>query len=87
MNIADFSVTVNGREIPVFQLLQWKHAIPLEGIGLRHSSRRSVCAHAKRMLGLPPRLRREKVVSILTQMLDGVEQARDTGKQPDDIVY
>lgn len=37
--------------VPVFQLLQWKYAIRLEAKGLRHSSGRSVRAHAARVLG------------------------------------
>lgn len=37
--------------VSVFQLLQWKHAIRLEGKGLRHSSGRSVRAHAAKILG------------------------------------
>lgn len=36
---------------PVFQLLQWRSAMKLEALGMRHSSGRSVRAHAARVLG------------------------------------
>ena len=37
--------------VPMFQLLQWKYALKLEILGIRHS-RGSVYAHVKRVLGL-----------------------------------
>ena len=39
------------RDIPPFQLMQWKHALHLEIKGLKNS-RRSVYAHVKKQLGL-----------------------------------
>ncbi len=62
---------VEGCDVPIFQLLQFKHAIRLEAIGMRHSSGRSVCAHAKRVLGLPRGMRRENVVARIEEILMG----------------
>ena len=52
-----------------FQLLQWKHAIRLEGKGLKHSSGRSVKAHAARHFGMSPRIKREKVLELIEAVL------------------
>lgn len=58
-----------GCDVPVFQLLQWKYAIKLEALGMRHSSGRSVRAHACRMLGLRPRTRADHVVKAIEAIL------------------
>lgn len=62
------------RVVP-FQLLQWKHAIRLEAKGLRHSSGRSVKAHAARAFGLSPRAKREKVLEHIEAALDACKAA------------
>jgi len=63
---------VGGCDVPVFQLLQWKHAIRLEAKcvekGWPSPFRRSVWAHAKRKLGI--RGNREKVVAHIQGILD-----------------
>jgi hypothetical protein len=56
--------------ITVYQLIQWKHAIRLESKGLKHSSGRSVTAHAKRQLGI--RGSREKVLAEVERILEAV---------------
>lgn len=58
--------------VPVFQLLQWKHAIRLEAKGLKHSSGRSVYAHAKRILGIKGN--RDKVLAHIQSLLDSHEK-------------
>lgn len=57
----------SGGGVPVFQLLQWKHAIRLEALGMRHS-RGSVTAHAKRALNI--RGNRDKVQAEIQRRLD-----------------
>lgn len=56
--------------VPIFQLIQWKHAIKLERLGLRNS-RGSVYAHAKRVLGITGN--RDKVIKHIQDMLDSVK--------------
>lgn len=56
-------------DVPVFQLLQWKFAIKLEAKGMRHSSGRSVAKHARIVLGLPPRMKREAVIARIDEIL------------------
>ena len=58
-----------GCDVPIFQLLQWKYAIKLEKLGLRHSSGRSVRAHACRTLGLKPRMAAESVIGQIDAIL------------------
>lgn len=52
--------------VPVFQLLQWKHAIRLEAKGIKFG--RSVHAHAKHVLGITGN--REKVIAHIQTILD-----------------
>jgi len=63
---------VEGCNVPIFQLLQWKHAIRLEAKcaekGWPSPFRRSVWAHAKKHLGV--RGSREKVVAHIQGILD-----------------
>jgi hypothetical protein len=72
MRVMDGSLRVEGCEVPVFQLLQWKYAIRLEGAGLRHSSGRSVKAHAARKLGLSARAPRAEVLAKIESFLSRV---------------
>lgn len=62
--------------VPVFQLLQWKYAIELEAKGMRHSSGRSVYAHAKRVLGIKGN--RDKVIAHINKLLSDY---RDSQKE------
>ena len=61
-----------------FQLMQWKHWLRIEiraGRTCRHSSGRSVKAHAARCLGLNPRERRETVLAHVEAALDACTAA------------
>jgi hypothetical protein len=58
------------RDITVYDLIKWKHAIKLEQKGLRHSSGRSVTAHAKRHLGI-----RSKSVPLLLAEIEKILEA------------
>lgn len=58
-----------GCPVPHFQLLQWKYAMKLEALGLRHSSGRSVRAHACRKLGLKPRTPVPVVIDAIDAIL------------------
>ena len=66
---------VEGCDVPLFQLLQWKHAIRLEAKcaekGWPTPFRRSVHAHAKRKLGVKGS--REKVVAHIESLLTSGE--------------
>lgn len=44
-------VIQKAKEIPPYQLMQWKHALHLEVMGMKNS-RGSVYAHVKKVLGL-----------------------------------
>jgi len=57
-----------------FQLLQWKHAIRLEDMGIKHS-RGSVNAHAGRVLGLPKRTKRAVTLEHIEAALDACKAA------------
>jgi len=59
-----------------FQLLQWKYAIGLESLGLRHSSRRSIRAHAARNLGLEPGTKASLVVDRINEILEKIQRSR-----------
>jgi hypothetical protein len=63
--------------IRYFQLAQWKYAIQLESLGMRHSSGRSVTAHAKRQLGI--RGNRDKVLARIEELMNELE-ARKRGQ-------
>lgn len=61
-------------ELSAITLLQWKHAIRLEILGMKHS-RRSVSAHAKKVLGLRRGLRKQNLVTLLSDILQQYESA------------
>ena len=71
MSIMRGDAKMEGCHVPIFQLLQFKHAIKLESLGMRHSSGRSVAAHAKRALKLPRNMRRENVIARIEEILSG----------------
>lgn len=56
-----------------FHLLQLKHAIRLEGLGMRHSSGRSALKHAKDVYGLKGN--REAVLKQIDDLLEQLRQA------------
>lgn len=55
--------------VPLFQLLQWKYAIRLEGLGLHHS-RGSVTQLARTRLGLAKRAPRAAILAVIQARLD-----------------
>lgn len=55
--------------ISYFQLLQFRAAIKMEIAGLRHSSGRSVAAHAKRIFGLPKSMKKADVLEIVEECI------------------
>jgi len=67
-------VTINDveRAVPVFQLIQWKHAIKLEMEGLRYS-RGNVCAHVKKLFNIHPQEKRQVVLNAIVDVLEQVE--------------
>lgn len=54
---------------PLFQLYQWKAAIKLEALGMKHSSGRSVRLHACRVLGIALNLKHEGVIEELKKII------------------
>ena len=58
--------------VPRFQLLQWKHAIGLEMIGLK-MSRGSVTAHVRKRLSAPRSYKREDIHKHICDSLDSIE--------------
>jgi hypothetical protein len=52
-----------------FQLAQWRAAIKLEALGMRHSSGRSVRKHAAIQLGMKPNAKADAVLAVLNEML------------------
>lgn len=61
-------VITDPKGIQRFQMLSQYHAAKLEGLGLRHSSGRSVLAHIKRIYGLKGA--RDKVLKEFREMID-----------------
>lgn len=53
-----------------FQLLQWKHAIKLEKLGMRISRGRKVTPHAARFFGLKPRTAADIVLQHVEAALE-----------------
>ncbi len=60
-------------QVPLFQLLQWKHAINLERKGLKNS-RGSVTAHVRRKLSAPKGYPRDKIYAHLCDSLDSINE-------------
>ena len=58
-------------DINYFTLIQWKAAIKMEMVGLRHSSGRSVYAHVKRVLMI-----KGNTARVLAQLEDIIEAAK-----------
>lgn len=62
-------------KVPIFQLLQWKHAVGLEDKGLKFS-RGSVTAHVRRIMSIPRKIKREAIVEYLSAILAEVDAQR-----------
>ena len=64
-------IILTGQGVTLFHLLAQKHAVMLEGMGMRHS-RGSVTAAVKRMYGIKGS--REKVLVRLQEMIAEIKQ-------------
>ncbi len=69
-------------EVSIFQLIQFKAAIKLEKLGMKHSSGRSVSAHAKKLLGLPRNTSHDEVIAKIETILKGAQQCETPVPQP-----
>jgi hypothetical protein len=73
MKVVIWDFNDNEVEVPMFQLLQFRHSLHLEMKGLKHS-RGSVAAHVRRLLGCPKRY----PIELLSQHIDSsVEDIQD----------
>ena len=61
-------------DVTVFQLIQFKAAIKLEKLGMRHSSGRSVSAHVKKLFGLPRNTSHDALIKLIEDTLKGAQQ-------------
>ena len=59
-----------------FQLLQWKHALKLERIGMTMSGGRKVSTHLRKLLGLKRTTKIEVLQEWVQNTLDAIEEAR-----------
>ena len=73
MNVQIYDFKDELVELPVFQLLQWKHAIGLEMKGLKNS-RGSVTAHVRRKLSAPKNYPRKEIHKHLSDSLDDINK-------------
>lgn len=71
------ATVLTGEGITFFHIAAQMSAIKLEGIGLRHSSGRSVLAHCKRIYNLKGS--REKVLDAMQAMKDELMKRRMEG--------
>ena len=62
---------MNGQQITIFQLLQWKYGLQLELKGLKNS-RGSIYAHVKRTFGWKGN--REKIYEKLCNIVDNLSK-------------
>lgn len=80
------SVTINNveRHVPIFQLIQWKHAIGLEIKGLRHS-RGNVCANVKSLFGIHPQEKRHVVLDAIVDVLEQLEARIENNENEENV--
>ncbi len=76
MNVRIYDFNDELITVPFFQLLQWKHAIGLEMLGLRNS-RGSVTAHVRRKLSAPLSFKRKDIFDHLEATLDDIKEQLD----------
>jgi hypothetical protein len=62
------AIVITGQGIQRFTMLSQYHAAKLEGLGLRHSSGKSMTAHIKRIYNLKGS--RDKVLKEFREMID-----------------
>jgi len=61
-----------------FQLLQWKHALHLEHLGLK-MSRGSVTAHLRKLLKTPKGYARENIEAHIKATIDDIDEQFASG--------
>lgn len=61
---------ITGDHIPIAQLLVLKSAVRLEGLGMKHSSGKSMRRHAARLLGIDPRSSIDDVIGALVKRIE-----------------
>lgn len=62
--VTDIVELPNGKAT-YFQLIQWKAALRLEKVGMKHSSGKSARAHVARMLGVSIRTSYDELIGVL----------------------
>jgi len=72
MNVQIYNANEELVTVSWFQLLQWKHAVHLEMLGLKHS-RGSVTAHVKRKLGYAKNVKRKAIYEMLEHYVDDLK--------------
>jgi hypothetical protein len=60
---------ITGDHIPIARLIALKGAVKLEGLGMRHSSGKSMRKHAARLLGISPHSSTDDVVGALVKRI------------------
>jgi hypothetical protein len=64
-----------------FQLLQWKHAIKLEKVGMQVTRGRKVTPHAKKFFGLKRNVTHDTVIEHIDAALTACKEAGATPTQ------
>lgn len=59
----------------VFQLIQWKHALKLEKVGLKMSGGRKVSTHLRKLLGVKRTYPIDALEQWVQATIDAVEEA------------
>lgn len=72
-HVAIYDYNETAVELPLFQLLQWKHALALECKGLKFS-RGSVTAHVRRFLSAPRTVTRDMLRAYLSDCVDDIDR-------------
>lgn len=78
MNVAQITVNVHDFNdklvpIPMFQLLQFKHAMELEAKGVK-IAHKSVTAHVRKLLSTPKGYSRDWLIQHITESIEEVNE-------------
>lgn len=73
----EIEISDDGRTITtsIFQLLQWKHALRLEKVGLKMSGGRKVSTHLRKLLGVKRTYKIEDLQAWVEGTIEAVEAA------------
>lgn len=63
--------------VSAFQLIQFKAAVKLEKLGMKHSSGRSVTAYVKKLFKLPRNTTHDAIITLLEEHLKGAKQCEN----------